>query len=225
MFQKVECFCFMFLLLPVGPGSVFSENVALRLSSVLGGGRAEAERHSSSLVPGGRGSGAGGPCGPRPHQQAQCKTPPPSPSHTILLPPLCDWLTLSGAAVPRQEKKNGVELFVSSDRKGTLKPRPADEVIHSLDVGVLHRHLGHFGITEVSSEVSRGHRGHCRQERRSPEVLSLSLSLCVRVCACAAEERPAAGPRLGQGPGLLHHRPLLHRLHRHHHLLDGKAPC
>lgn len=50
------------------------------------------------------------------------------------------------------EKKNGVELFVSSDRKGTLKPRPADEVIHSLDIGVLHRHLGHFGITEVSSE-------------------------------------------------------------------------
>ncbi|KAK0130586.1 hypothetical protein N1851_035172 [Merluccius polli] len=32
-------------------------------------------------------------------------------------------------------------------------PRPAEEVIQSLNVKVLHRHLGYFGITEVSSEV------------------------------------------------------------------------
>lgn len=52
-----------------------------------------------------------------------------------------------------QEKKNGIELFVSSDRLGISEPRPAEEVIQSLNIGVLHRHLGHFGITEVSTEV------------------------------------------------------------------------
>lgn len=50
------------------------------------------------------------------------------------------------------EEKNGVELFVSSDRLGILEPRPAEEVIQSLNTRVLHRHLGHFGITEVSTE-------------------------------------------------------------------------
>uniref|UniRef100_A0A8C5HRD6 protein-tyrosine-phosphatase n=1 Tax=Gouania willdenowi TaxID=441366 RepID=A0A8C5HRD6_GOUWI len=50
------------------------------------------------------------------------------------------------------KKKNGVELFVSSDRLGASEPRPAEEVIQSLNVRVLHRHLGHFGITEVSTE-------------------------------------------------------------------------
>ncbi|XP_053271363.1 receptor-type tyrosine-protein phosphatase R [Pleuronectes platessa] len=50
------------------------------------------------------------------------------------------------------EEKNGIELFVSSDRLGISEPRPAEEVIQSLNVRVLHRHLGHFGITEVSTE-------------------------------------------------------------------------
>lgn len=50
------------------------------------------------------------------------------------------------------EEKNGVELFVSSDRFGILDPRPAEEVVQSLNARVLHRHLGHFGITEVSTE-------------------------------------------------------------------------
>lgn len=43
---------------------------------------------------------------------------------------------------------------MSSDRLGVSEPRPAEEVIQSLNVRVLHRHLGHFGITEVSTEVS-----------------------------------------------------------------------
>uniref|UniRef100_A0A8C6LXY9 protein-tyrosine-phosphatase n=1 Tax=Nothobranchius furzeri TaxID=105023 RepID=A0A8C6LXY9_NOTFU len=50
------------------------------------------------------------------------------------------------------EEKNGIELFVSSDRLGASEPRSAEEVIQSLNVRVLHRYLGHFGITEVSSE-------------------------------------------------------------------------
>ncbi|XP_020782049.1 receptor-type tyrosine-protein phosphatase R [Boleophthalmus pectinirostris] len=50
------------------------------------------------------------------------------------------------------EEKNGIELFVSSHRLGILEPRPAEEVIQSLNIRVLHHHLGHFGITEVSTE-------------------------------------------------------------------------
>ncbi|XP_029969876.1 receptor-type tyrosine-protein phosphatase R, partial [Salarias fasciatus] len=50
------------------------------------------------------------------------------------------------------EKKNGIELFVSSDRPGAAEPRPAEDVIRSLNVRALHRSLGHLGITEVSSE-------------------------------------------------------------------------
>ncbi|KAM8884715.1 receptor-type tyrosine-protein phosphatase R isoform 1-T1 [Synchiropus picturatus] len=50
------------------------------------------------------------------------------------------------------EKKNGIELFVTSDRPEISEPLPAEEVIQLLNVRVLHRHLGHFGITEVSTE-------------------------------------------------------------------------
>lgn len=60
-----------------------------------------------------------------------------------------------------QEEKNGIELFVSSDRPGVSEPRPAEEVIQSLNVRVLHRHLGHFGITEVSTEVCVSERACC----------------------------------------------------------------
>ncbi|XP_076015969.1 receptor-type tyrosine-protein phosphatase R [Genypterus blacodes] len=50
------------------------------------------------------------------------------------------------------EKKNAIELFVASDRPGNTEPRPAEEVIQSLNIRILHRHLGHFGITGVSTE-------------------------------------------------------------------------
>ncbi|XP_068162667.1 receptor-type tyrosine-protein phosphatase R [Antennarius striatus] len=61
------------------------------------------------------------------------------------------------------EKKNGIELFVSSDRPGFSEPRPAEEIIQSLNVRILHRHLGHFGITEVSPQknvLQGAHRDH-----------------------------------------------------------------
>ncbi|CAL8324489.1 unnamed protein product [Lota lota] len=50
------------------------------------------------------------------------------------------------------EQKNGIELYVASDRPGNMMPRQAEEVIQSLNVMILHRHLGYFGITEVSSK-------------------------------------------------------------------------
>lgn len=52
-----------------------------------------------------------------------------------------------------QEEKNGIELFVSSAGPGLSEPRPAEEVIRALNIRVLHQHLGHWGITEISTEV------------------------------------------------------------------------
>lgn len=52
-----------------------------------------------------------------------------------------------------QEQKNGIELYVSSDRAGVSEPVSSEEVIRSLNINTLHSSLGPFGITEVSSEV------------------------------------------------------------------------
>lgn len=115
--------------------------------SVPGCGCEKAERQSSSVVSGGCSGSAGRSCGARPHQPAECKMPV---DHPLLTRCSLDCLTDRHLL---QEKKNGIELFVSSDRLGISEPRPAEEVIQSLNVRVLHRHLGHFGITEVSTEV------------------------------------------------------------------------
>ncbi|XP_060745513.1 receptor-type tyrosine-protein phosphatase R isoform X2 [Tachysurus vachellii] len=50
------------------------------------------------------------------------------------------------------EQKNGIELYVSSDRAGASEPVSSEEVIRSLNLNTLHSSLGPFGITEVSSE-------------------------------------------------------------------------
>ncbi|TWW64412.1 Receptor-type tyrosine-protein phosphatase R [Takifugu flavidus] len=50
------------------------------------------------------------------------------------------------------EEKNGIELFVSSAGPGLSELRPAEEVIQALNIRVLHQHLGHWGITEISTE-------------------------------------------------------------------------
>lgn len=52
-----------------------------------------------------------------------------------------------------QEQKNGIELYVSSDRTGASEPVSSEEVIRSLNINTLHSSLGSFGITEVSAEV------------------------------------------------------------------------
>ncbi|KAL6459732.1 hypothetical protein MHYP_G00314910 [Metynnis hypsauchen] len=55
------------------------------------------------------------------------------------------------------EQKNGIELYVSSDRMGTSEPVSSEEVIRSLNINTLHRSLRPFGITEISSEVHSTH--------------------------------------------------------------------
>lgn len=54
-----------------------------------------------------------------------------------------------------QEQKNGIELFVSSERAGVSEPVSSEEVIRSLNINTLHSSLGPFGITEVSAQVSQ----------------------------------------------------------------------
>ncbi|XP_068995467.1 receptor-type tyrosine-protein phosphatase R [Embiotoca jacksoni] len=84
------------------------------------------------------------------------------------------------------EKKNGIELFVSSDRLGVSEPRPADEVIQSLNVRVLHRHLGHFGITEVSTEknVLQGEQRDHVWSREGFYAVVLFFTVFVIVITC-----------------------------------------
>nr|XP_020469085.1 receptor-type tyrosine-protein phosphatase R isoform X4 [Monopterus albus] len=84
------------------------------------------------------------------------------------------------------EEKNCIELFVSSDRLGISEPRPAEEVLQSLNVRVLHHHLGHFGITEVSTEknVLQGEqRGHVwNREGFYAVVLFFTIFVIVITC-------------------------------------------
>uniref|UniRef100_A0A671WCI5 protein-tyrosine-phosphatase n=1 Tax=Sparus aurata TaxID=8175 RepID=A0A671WCI5_SPAAU len=84
------------------------------------------------------------------------------------------------------EKKNGIELFVSSDRLGISEPRPAEEVIQSLNVKVLHRHLGHFGITEVSTEknVLQGEQRDHVWNREGFYAVVLFFTIFVIIITC-----------------------------------------
>ncbi|XP_073336989.1 receptor-type tyrosine-protein phosphatase R [Pagrus major] len=84
------------------------------------------------------------------------------------------------------EKKNGIELFVSSDRLGISEPRSAEEVIQSLNVRVLHRHLGHFGITEVSTEknVLQGEQRDHVWNREGFYAVVLFFTIFVIIITC-----------------------------------------
>ncbi|XP_077357117.1 tyrosine-protein phosphatase non-receptor type 5 [Festucalex cinctus] len=85
------------------------------------------------------------------------------------------------------ENKNGVELFVSSERPDASEPRPARDVVQSLNIRVLHRQLAHFGITEVSTEknVLQGEpQEHAlrQQQRLYTAVLFFAILIMAVVC-------------------------------------------
>ncbi|XP_037551668.1 receptor-type tyrosine-protein phosphatase R [Nematolebias whitei] len=84
------------------------------------------------------------------------------------------------------EEKNGIEIFVSSGRRGIWEPRPAEEVIQSLNVRVLNRHLGHLGITEVSSEknVVQGEQRDQTWSREGFSTVLLLFTLFIIVITC-----------------------------------------
>ncbi|XP_077400605.1 receptor-type tyrosine-protein phosphatase R isoform X2 [Vanacampus margaritifer] len=84
------------------------------------------------------------------------------------------------------ENKNGVELFVSSERPDASEPRPARDVVQSLNIRVLHRQLAHFGITEVSTEknVLQGalQEHALRQQRFYTAILFFAILIMAVVC-------------------------------------------
>ncbi|XP_041722514.1 receptor-type tyrosine-protein phosphatase R isoform X2 [Coregonus clupeaformis] len=85
------------------------------------------------------------------------------------------------------ERKNGIELYVSSDRPGATEPLPAEEVIQSLNINILHRSLGHFGITEVSSEKNVLQDQHERDNVWTKEgffamVIFLTIFIIIITC-------------------------------------------
>ncbi|KAM6986219.1 receptor-type tyrosine-protein phosphatase R [Aplochiton taeniatus] len=85
------------------------------------------------------------------------------------------------------ERNNGIELYVSTDRSGVSEPLPAEEVIRSLNVRTLHRRLGNLGITEVSSEKNVLQGQHERDHvwgRESVYVGVIFLTIFIIIITC-----------------------------------------
>ncbi|KAJ8008828.1 hypothetical protein DPEC_G00082480 [Dallia pectoralis] len=85
------------------------------------------------------------------------------------------------------ERKNGIELYVSSDRPGATEPLPAEKVIQSLNVNILHRGLSHLGIIEVSSEKNVLQGEHERDNVWTKEgfysvVIFLTIFIIIITC-------------------------------------------
>uniref|UniRef100_A0AAR2LLL8 protein-tyrosine-phosphatase n=1 Tax=Pygocentrus nattereri TaxID=42514 RepID=A0AAR2LLL8_PYGNA len=85
------------------------------------------------------------------------------------------------------EQKNGIELYVSSDRMGTSEPVSSEEVIRSLNINTLHRSLRPFGITEISSEKNVLQGQHERDNVWSKEgfyavVIFLTIFIIIVTC-------------------------------------------
>ncbi|XP_017350319.1 receptor-type tyrosine-protein phosphatase R [Ictalurus punctatus] len=85
------------------------------------------------------------------------------------------------------EQKNGIELYVSSDRTGASEPVSSEEVIRSLNINTLHSSLGPFGITEVSAEKNVLQGQHERDNVWSNEgfyVVVIFLTIFIIIVTC-----------------------------------------
>uniref|UniRef100_A0A3B3QM09 protein-tyrosine-phosphatase n=1 Tax=Paramormyrops kingsleyae TaxID=1676925 RepID=A0A3B3QM09_9TELE len=85
------------------------------------------------------------------------------------------------------ERKNGIELYVSSDGPGLGEPLPSREVIRSLNINVLHRSLGPFGVTGVTSEKNVLQGQHERDNVWTKEgfyAVVIFLTIFVIVVTC-----------------------------------------
>ncbi|XP_048124258.1 receptor-type tyrosine-protein phosphatase R isoform X2 [Alosa alosa] len=85
------------------------------------------------------------------------------------------------------ERKNGIELYVSPDRVGATEPLSSEEVIRSLNINILHRNLEPFGITEVSSEKNVLQGQHERDNVWTKEgfyavVIFLTIFIIIVTC-------------------------------------------
>ncbi|KAL0967235.1 hypothetical protein UPYG_G00249560 [Umbra pygmaea] len=84
-------------------------------------------------------------------------------------------------------RKNGIELYVSSDRSGAMEPLPAEEVIQSLNIKNLHRNLRRFGVIEVTTEKNVLQGPHERDNVWTKEglyavVIFLTIFIIVITC-------------------------------------------
>uniref|UniRef100_A0A8C9TWX5 protein-tyrosine-phosphatase n=1 Tax=Scleropages formosus TaxID=113540 RepID=A0A8C9TWX5_SCLFO len=85
------------------------------------------------------------------------------------------------------ERKNGIELYVSPDGAGVGEPLPSKEVIRSLNIHVLHQSLGQFGVTGVTSEKNVLQGQHERDNVWTKEgfyavVIFLTIFIIVVTC-------------------------------------------
>ncbi|XP_036375880.1 LOW QUALITY PROTEIN: receptor-type tyrosine-protein phosphatase R-like [Megalops cyprinoides] len=85
------------------------------------------------------------------------------------------------------ERKNGIELYVSSDRPGASEPLPSEEVMRSLNVNVLHRSLSQFGVTEITPEKNVLQGQHERDDVWTKEgfyavVIFLTIFIIIVTC-------------------------------------------
>ncbi|XP_030634434.1 receptor-type tyrosine-protein phosphatase R [Chanos chanos] len=85
------------------------------------------------------------------------------------------------------ERKNGIELYVSSGRDGASEPMSSEEVIRSLNINVLHQSLDHFGITQISSEKNVLQGQHERDNVWTKEgfyavVIFLTIFIIIVTC-------------------------------------------
>ncbi|XP_071622894.1 receptor-type tyrosine-protein phosphatase R isoform X2 [Heliangelus exortis] len=86
-------------------------------------------------------------------------------------------------------KKNCVELFVSplNRKPGISEALPSEEVLHSLNINILHQSLSQFGITEVSPEtnVLQGqHEGDKIWSKEGFYAVVIFLSIFVILVSC-----------------------------------------
>ncbi|KAI5282838.1 Receptor-Type Tyrosine-Protein Phosphatase R [Manis pentadactyla] len=86
-------------------------------------------------------------------------------------------------------KKNSIELFVSpiNRKAGISDALPSEEVLHSLNINVLHQSLSQFGITEVSPEKNVLQGQHEADKIWSKEgfyAVVIFLSIFVIIVTC-----------------------------------------
>ncbi|XP_072528845.1 receptor-type tyrosine-protein phosphatase R isoform X2 [Salminus brasiliensis] len=97
------------------------------------------------------------------------------------------------------EQKNGIELYVSSDRMGVSEPVSSEEVIRSLNINTLHHNLRPFGITDVSSEKNVLQGQHERDNLWSKEgfyAVVIFLTIFIIIITCLMADDITLLPRL-----------------------------
>ncbi|KAL4660245.1 receptor-type tyrosine-protein phosphatase R isoform X2 [Arapaima gigas] len=95
--------------------------------------------------------------------------------------------SLNATLLLPQERKNGIELYVSPDGSGLGEPLPSKEVIRVLNIRLLHQSLGRFGVTGITSEKNVLQGQHERDNVWTKEgfyAVVIFLTIFVIVVTC-----------------------------------------